>query len=378
LTDDIRPSAAPPGRGDRDASYRASGVHVEAEDEALKRLVRRLAPTYRFAEPSARVALEIGFFATVMDVAGGIRLVLSCDGVGTKLLVAEAMRRFDTVGIDLVAMNVNDVLCVGARPFAMLDYVAVERIRGDVLEAFASGLARGAEHAGIAIPGGEIAQVGEMIRGLRPGEAFECAGFAIGLLPPGREPIVGRGIRPGDRVLGLRSSGLHSNGYTLARRVLLADAGLALDARLPELSRTLGEELLEPTRIYVRSVLALLESGVDVRGLAHVTGEGLLNLTRLAAPATYVLDGLPEPLPVFRAIRRLGRITDAEAYVVFNMGIGFCVVVPPGEVDRAGAILRRAGEDPVLLGRVEEGPEKPVVVLPTLGLRGHGNRLEPT
>ena len=221
--------------------------------------------------------------------------------MGTKVIVAEQLRRFDTVGIDLVAMNANDVICVGAEPIALLDYVAVEEADPEALGQIGEGLARGAELAGVEIPGGELAVLPELIRGHPSPHGFDLAGFCVGLVD--LDAIVtGAGAQPGDAIVGIPSSGVHSNGLTLARAALTD-----LDERPAELGgRSVGETLLEPTVIYVRAVRELLASAVDVRGLAHITGEGFLNLLRLEAEVGYRLDALPEPPPVFRLIAERG------------------------------------------------------------------------
>ena len=273
-----------------------------------------------------------GHYASVIRLDERTGIALSTDGVGTKLLVAEQLGRFDTVGIDCVAMNVNDVICVGAEPLAMLDYIAIERADPEVCEQIGVGLARGAELAGIEIPGGELAQLGEMVRGV------DLAGACFGTVA--LDAIVdGSAVRPGDPVIGLPSSGLHSNGYTLARSAL---DGLPLDQD-PEgrLGRPLGEVLLEPTEIYVKPVLELLRSEVDVRGLAHITSGGLGNLLRLAAEVGYEIDDpLPVP-PIFELIQERGGVPDEEMHEVFNMGCGFCCVVA-GEHEEAALELLRA------------------------------------
>jgi phosphoribosylformylglycinamidine cyclo-ligase len=256
-------------------------------------------------------------------------IAMSTDGVGTKLLVAEQLERWDTVGIDCVAMNVNDVICVGAQPLAMLDYLAVDRADAAVAGQIGEGLARGAELAGIEIVGGELAQLGELIRGL------DLAGACVGVVELDAL-ITGAAVEPGDPVIGLPSTGLHSNGYTLARSAL-ADVSLN-DERL---GRPLGEVLLEPTAIYVEPVLELLASSVEVRGLAHITSGGLDNLLRLDAEAGYEIDD-PLPIPaVFELIQELGQVPEEEMHQVFNMGCGFCCVVSPGDEAAAIELLRR-------------------------------------
>jgi phosphoribosylformylglycinamidine cyclo-ligase len=313
---------------DADA-YAKAGVDQGAADSAVAGLVRALG-AIELGRPSRQVPLP-GHYASVIRIDERIGIALSTDGVGTKLLVAEQLGRFDTVGIDCVAMNVNDVICVGAEPLAMLDYIAIERADPEVCEQIGIGLARGAELAGVEIPGGELAQLGDMVRG------FDVAGACFGTVA--LDAIVdGSAVRPGDTVIGLPSSGIHSNGYTLARSAL---EGLPLDAD-PEgrLGRPLGDVLLEPTEIYVKPVLELLRSEVEVRGLAHITSGGLGNLLRLAADVGYEIDD-PVPVPpIFELIRERGAVDDAEMRDVFNMGCGFCCVVPAEHTDAALDLLR--------------------------------------
>jgi phosphoribosylformylglycinamidine cyclo-ligase len=297
-------------------AYAKAGVDQGAADSAVAGLVRALG-AIELGRPARQVPLP-GHYASVIRIDERTGIALSTDGVGTKLLVAEQLGRFDTVGIDCVAMNVNDVICVGAEPLAMLDYIAIERADPGICEQIGVGLARGAELAGIEIPGGELAQLGDMVRG------FDVAGACFGTV--GLDAIVdGAAVRPGDAIVGLPSSGIHSNGYTLARAAL---EGIGLDED-PDgrLGRPLGEVLLEPTEIYVKPVLELLRSEVEVRGLAHITSGGLGNLLRLAAEVGYEIDDpLPVP-PIFDLIQELGDVSDAEMREVFNMGCGFCCVV---------------------------------------------------
>jgi phosphoribosylformylglycinamidine cyclo-ligase len=310
-------------------AYSKAGVDQGAADSAVAALVRALG-AIDLDRPSRQVPLP-GHYASVIKLDERTGVALSTDGVGTKLLVAEQLGRFDTVGIDCVAMNVNDVICVGAEPLAMLDYIAVPSADPAVCEQIGIGLARGAELAGIEIPGGELAQLGGLV------SSVDLSGACFGTVA--LDSIVdGSAVRPGDPVIGLPSSGLHSNGYTLARAAL---EGLPLDQD-PEgrLGRTLGEALLEPTEIYARAVLALLRSEVAVRGLAHITSGGLGNLLRLAAEVGYeISDPLPVPA-IFALIQERGDVSDEEMHEVFNMGCGFCAIVASEDEAAALGLLR--------------------------------------
>jgi phosphoribosylformylglycinamidine cyclo-ligase len=298
-------------------AYAKAGVSQSDADRAVAALVAALGKPDK-----SRSVLASGHYANVIALDDETGIALSTDGVGTKLLVAERLGRYDTVGIDCVAMNVNDVICVGAEPLAMLDYLAVERADPEREAAIGAGLRKGAELAGIEIPGGELAQLGELVRG------FDLAGACFGVVKIG-EIVTGAAIEPGDALIGLPSSGLHSNGYTLARTAL---EGLDWGEDPGALGRPLGEALLEPTEIYVKPVLELLRSDADVRGLAHITSGGLGNLLRLDAEVAYEIeDPLPVP-PLFSLIAERGRVPDTEMADVFNLGCGFvCIVAAEGE-----------------------------------------------
>jgi phosphoribosylformylglycinamidine cyclo-ligase len=322
-------------------AYAKAGVDQEAADSAVAALVRALG-AIQLGRPSRQVPLP-GHYASVIRIDERTGIALSTDGVGTKLLLAEQLGRFDTIGIDCVAMNVNDVICVGAEPLAMLDYIAIARADPEVCAQVGAGLARGAELAGIEIPGGELAQLGDMVRGV------DVSGACFGTVA--LDGIVdGSAVQPGDPVIGIPSSGLHSNGYTLARSAL---EGLALGED-PEgrLGRPLGDVLLEPTEIYVKPILELLRSDIDVRGLAHITSGGLGNLLRLAAEIGFEIDApLPVP-PIFELIAERSGTSDAEMHEVFNMGCGFCCVVAPGDESAALELLRSHYPGAQRIGRV--------------------------
>jgi len=353
-----------PGLTEQAAGIATAGAGLEA-------LLRRVRPTFAYAG-DARPALDIGYFANVVPVGPNLGVAISTDGVGTKLLVAQAAGRFDTVGIDCVAMNVNDVLCVGARPVALVDYIALEEPTSGLLDALGQGLARGCEIAGVSCPGGELAQVREMLRGARPGTAIDLVGTAIGTVALDRV-LAGAEVTAGDVLLGLESAGLHANGYTLARRALLERGGLALDAHVPELGCTLADELLRPTRIYVKPVLDVLHAGLPVHALAHMTGDGLFNLVRTARPVGFDIERWPEPPPIFALVQRLGGIPDEEMYRTFNMGIGFTVAVAGEGADAARSRLERGGLQVHVLGHATDDAERTLRLRPN-GLVGRAGR----
>jgi phosphoribosylformylglycinamidine cyclo-ligase len=307
-------------------AYARAGVSQRDADSAVEALVRSL-KLIETGKPSRVVPLP-GHYASVLRIDERTGVAFGTDGVGTKMLVAQRLGDFTTIGIDCIAMNVNDLICVGAEPIAMLDFILCRSADPDVCGAIGVGLRRGAERAGIEIPGGEIAQVGDIVSG------WELGGSAIGLVE--LDAIVDGGrAEPGDALIGLPSSGLHSNGYTLARRAL-RQVPLEDD----RLGRPLGEILIAPTEIYVPAVLELLGSEIDVRGLAHITGDGLNNLTRLAAPVGYEISNPLDVPPVFDLIAELGEASADEMYEVFNMGCGFVCVVAAGDEDAALQLLR--------------------------------------
>lgn len=360
-------SVRPPDQPD---VYASAGVDTTLEEQGMDELLRSVNQTFAFRPALGRPLLPVGYFANVLDLGRGQGLAISTDGVGTKLLVAEMMNRYDTVGIDCVAMNVNDILCVGAEPISIVDYIAVQVLKPSVLAEIGKGLAEGARQSRCAIPGGEVAQVREMVRGVRPDEGIDLVASCVGLVPTDRI-IVGKEVAPGDVVVGLASSGVHSNGLTLAREVLFHRAGLAIDQVIPPLDRPIGEVLLTPTRIYVGPILGMLER-LTVKALSHITSDGLLNLLRVDSPVGFQIDFLPEPPPIFALIQRLGSVPLAQMYQVFNMGIGFCAVVPPHQADAALAIAKAHGVEAHVLGRAVAEPARTVRLAP-VGLIGKGS-----
>ena len=307
-------------------TYAQAGVDDEKTAKALKGIISLAKGTFEFRKGKiGEPAENIGHYAALLDF-GDFYLAMTTDGVGTKLLVAEAVGKFDTIGIDMIAMNVNDLICVGAEPVALVDYLAVHEPDEEIFGEIARGLYEGAKQAGVAIVGGETAVMPDLING------FDLAGTAIGVVEK-RKVISGGAIRPGDVVIGISSSGIHSNGLTLARKLLIPKYGLDHEYG----GRELWEWLLEPTRIYVKAVLELLGS-VEVRGLAHITGGGLLNLKRLTAYG-FSLE-MPPIGGIFKLIHENG-VPLEEMFRVFNMGVGMVAVVPREERDEALEILNR-------------------------------------
>jgi phosphoribosylformylglycinamidine cyclo-ligase len=333
-----------------------AGVDTEQEEVALQRLVKQVRQTWPPGGGVGSVKLDIGYFANVIDL-GGVGLAISADGVGTKVIIAQMMGKYDTIGIDCVAMNVNDLLCVGATPVSLVDYIAVQEPDPDLLEAIAQGLCEGARMADVSIVGGEIAQLRDVVNG------FDLAGMAVGTVPLDRI-VVGQDIQEGDVVIGVESNGIHSNGLTLARRIFFEQNACTVATAFPTLGCTLGEELLKPTHIYVREVVTLFKQGVPVKALIHVTSDGFLNLSRVVSEVGYVLEELPAAPPIFALIQKLGNVSDEEMFRVYNMGIGFCIVVHADEAERVLSIMRSCGKQAYKIGYAVWDKEKRIFVKP--------------
>jgi phosphoribosylformylglycinamidine cyclo-ligase len=332
-------------------TYRQAGVDIDAGDALVDRIARLAKPT-RIPE----VLADVGGFAGLCAVPAGLHepvLVSGTDGVGTKLKVAFATGVHDTVGIDLVAMCVNDVITVGARPLFFLDYFATGKLDVDVAEAVVRGIANGCTQAGCALIGGETAE----LPGMYAAGEYDLAGFSVGVVERGKM-LDGKKARPGDVLVGVASSGLHSNGYSLARRVIEGEMKLGMNDHVAALGGTVGAALLTPTRIYARAVRALLDAcGAAVHGLSHITGGGLGgNLPRVLPEglgATVALGSYQRPA-IFDVIARGGPVEEDELRRTFNLGVGLVAVLEKDHVAAALEALRGAGEAAWVLGEVIE------------------------
>ncbi len=344
-------------------SYSKAGVDLDKIKRAHKAIASLIESTYKFREGLfGRIIKGAGHYAALIDIGGGKALALHADGVGTKVLVAQLMGKYDTVGIDCVAMNVNDLICVGAEPIALIDYLAMERSDEEMAAEIIKGLAKGAEMAGIAIIGGETAVMPDVIKGAVEGKGFDLAGLSIGVVDLDKL-ILGDEIQPRDIIIGVSSSGIHSNGLTLARRVLLEHGGFTVQSYVDELGCTVGEELLKPTLIYVKPILEILKKNIEIHGLAHITGGSFTKLMRLAPPGLgFKLDNMPEPHPIFKLIQRLGGISNWEMYRTFNMGVGFCVIAPSHEADNIVKTFESHGYEAQQIGMVIDKPRVEIVL----------------
>jgi len=353
---------------DHQDRYTQAGVDTDEADAGLQSLTRRIVETWPAPGSNGAVKLDIGYFANVIDI-GGQGIAISTDGIGSKAMIATMLGKYDTVGIDCVAMNVNDVICVGAKPISMVDYIAINKVDARILDEISIGLCAGAKMAGISISGGETAQLKDMVEG------FDLAGTAIGQVALDRI-LIGQDVRAGDVVIGVESNGVHSNGMTLARHAFFEKGGCRLSHRFDELGDDLGTELMRPTHIYVQEAMELLSQVQGVKAFAHITSDGLLNLTRVKADVSYVIDALPTVPPIFSLIQRLGEVDEAEMYAVYNMGIGFCAVVAPADADKAVAILGSKGKRAYRIGHAVADPGRKVTLVKQR-LVGQGKRFHP-
>jgi phosphoribosylformylglycinamidine cyclo-ligase len=329
----------------RQITYAQAGVR---HDEVAVALGRLLAAARYTAPPSSGRPLKLpGHYAGLVRI-GRETVAITTDNVGTKLLLARTLDRWEEVGEDVVAVNVNDLAAVGARPAALVDYIAVQTPIAHVFEGIGKGIARGLKEARCNLVGGESSVVPDLVK------SVDLSGTALGFFPRGRAPVTGAQLKVGDVLLGLPSSGFHANGYTLLRR-LIEEYAVDITAPLPGDSVPLGQRLLAPVRIYTRAVEALCDAKLPV-AFAHISGRGVRNLVRLSGKVQFTLDRLPAPSGLFRWVQDLSQLTSSELYQTFNMGIGFVVAVRPTKVEQALAVLRRSGEKGAsVIGKVERG-----------------------
>jgi len=348
------------------------GVDVPEADRGIAKITARIKETWpnktirvpRWGQPMPQqgdVLMDIGYFANVVDLGGGGGLATTTDGVGSKTKVADRLHKYDTIGIDCVAMNVNDLICVAAKPISMVDYIAVPRADADILDQIAIGLADGAKQAGVSITGGEVSQ----------GAAeFDLVGTAFGRVPV-NHILIGQDTQPGDVIIGIGSNGIHANGLSMAQKILSAYNWL--EAREDLLGRSIGEELLRPTFIYVKEVMDAI-ANIPVKALIHITGDGLLNLNRIKANGVgFRIDMLPPRPNIFNLIQMQGQLDDATMFQTFNIGVGFCVIVPPNWIRETLDILHDYGRHAWQIGVVVPDEHKTVQIT-EFGLVGRGKK----
>jgi phosphoribosylformylglycinamidine cyclo-ligase len=337
--------------------YRQAGVDIDEADRAVD-LISSLVSSTRRPGVLSDIGGFAGFFRLDTERYPQPVLISGTDGVGTKLKVAQMAGVHDTVGIDLVAMCVNDILVSGAEPLFFLDYLAVGKLIPERVQEIVKGVAEGCKQAGCALIGGETAEM----PGFYQEDEYDLAGFAVGVANQD-QIVTGQGTARGDVIIGLASSGLHSNGYSLVRKIMFEKAGFKPERHLDALGKSLGEELLTPTRIYVKSVLELMKT-VEVKAMAHITGGGIPGNLKRVIPTgleARIAASAWTPPPVFRLLADLGQVESPEMFRTFNMGIGFILTVNASEAEKSLSVLKRMGEIPFVLGEVSPG-ERGVVI----------------
>ena len=312
-------------------TYKKAGVDITKIKKSQATIGKIIESTHKL-QSKAKVVHGFGHYAGITELPGKMMLAIHADGVGTKVLIANKMKKFDTVGIDCIAMNVNDIICIGATPISFVDYIAANKNDQKIFKKIVEGLVKGAKTAGVPIVGGETAIMPDLFAG--NGFSFDLAGMVVGLLSK-KQMVLGKSIKKGDVIIGAKSSGLHSNGYTLARKALLSK--YSLKSKIKGIG-VLGNALLTPTEIYVKPVLEIIQK-CKVNGLAHITGGSFTKLLRLKSVG-YEIDALPKIPPIMGLIEEQG-VKPEEMYKTFNMGIGFCLISPQNEVKQIKKIFKK-------------------------------------
>ena len=325
-------------------TYKKAGVDITKIKKSQATIGKIIESTHKL-QSKAKVAHGFGHYAGITELPGKMMLAIHTDGVGTKVLIANKMKKFDTVGIDCIAMNVNDIICIGATPISFVDYIAANKNDQKIFKKIVEGLVKGAKKAGVPIVGGETAIMPDLFAG--NGFSFDLAGMVVGLLSK-KQMVLGKSIKKGNVIIGAKSSGLHSNGYTLARKALLSK--YSLKSKIKGIG-VLGNALLTPTEIYVKPVLEIIQK-CNVHGLAHITGGSFTKLLRLKKIG-YDLDSLPKPPTIMQLIEEQG-VKSLEMYKTFNMGVGFCVVAPKNEEKRINSIFKKYGMKSKRVGQIIE------------------------
>lgn len=325
-------------------TYKDAGIDIRKIKQSQQSIGNLIASTHKL-QKKVKTMSGFGHYAGIVEMPGGTLLATHTDGVGTKVMIAQMMKKYDTVGIDCVAMNVNDIICTGAVPISFVDYIAANRNDQKIFNQIVRGLVKGATLAQVPIVGGETAILPDLIAG--KSFSFDLAGMVVGILSK-KEMILGNKIRTGDVIIGVNSNGLHSNGYSLARKALLSR--YSIREKIKGIG-ILGDALLAPTEIYVRPVLQAIKES-NIHGLAHITGGAFTKLLRLKKTG-FVLDNLPDTPPIFQAIEDQG-VEKNEMYKTFNMGIGFCIIAPKDEAEKIGKIFKKYKFSSREIGKISE------------------------
>ena len=324
-------------------TYKKVGIDISEIKKSQKAIGRLISSTHKL-QKKAKMTHGFGHYAGIVEIPGGKLLATHTDGVGTKVIIANMMKKFDTIGIDCVAMNVNDIICIGATPISFVDYIAANKNDQRIFKQIVSGLVRGAKKSSVPIVGGETAIMPDLISG--KGFGFDLAGMVVGMLSK-KQMILGDKIKPNDVIIGVKSSGLHSNGYSLARKVL---SKYSLKRKFKGVG-TLGNALLKPTEIYVKPVLEAIEK-CSIHGLAHITGGSFTKLLRLKQIG-FELDNLPKTPALMQLIQDCGVKSD-EMYKTFNMGVGFCIISPENQVRGIQKIITKHKMKSYEIGRISK------------------------
>jgi phosphoribosylformylglycinamidine cyclo-ligase len=333
--------------------YSDTGVDLRKISTLHSSIGALISKTY-FLNTDLRILSGFGHYAGLIEIGSRV-MALHSDGVGTKILVATMMKKYDSIGVDCIAMNVNDVICVGAVPVGFVDYIALSAPDRKLVEAIVKGLSKGATESEMPILGGETAIIPDLLHE-HNSTSFDLVGTVLGTANRDKV-ILGNKIKDGDAILGIESNGLHSNGYSLARRVLLSNHKIHDTTK--HIDKSIGEELLKPTRIYVRPAKELLrEHHDDVHGIAHITGGSFMKLSRLNGKVNFKLNSLPKPAGIFKQIMKDGKIEEREMYSTFNMGIGLCVIMPKSSIDIAMSIFEKRRMKSIKIGNVTKGSGK--------------------
>ena len=312
-------------------TYKKAGVDISEIKKSQNAIGKLIGSTHNL-QKKAKMTHGFGHYAGIVEIPGGKLLATHTDGVGTKVIISNLMKKYDTIGIDCIAMNVNDIICIGATPISFVDYIAANKNNQKIFKQIVSGLVKGAKKSAMPIVGGETAIMPDLISG--KGFGFDLAGMVVGLLSK-KQMVLGKSIKPGDIIIGVKSSGLHSNGYSLARKALLSK--YTIKSKIKGVG-ILGNALLKPTEIYVKPVLESIDK-CTIHGLAHITGGSFTKLLRLKQIG-FEIDNLPKTPPLMQLIQNCG-IKDEEMYKTFNMGIGFCIVSPKNQVRKIMNIFKK-------------------------------------
>ena len=349
-----------PSEEQQSTNYKDVGIDIKRIRKIQNQIGKDIEKTQDFLD-FGKVISGFGHYAGLIEIGDKV-MALHTDGVGTKILVSQLMKKYDTIGIDCIAMNVNDIVCVGSKPLGYLSYIALQKTNHNLLKEITKGLIKGAKLSNVAIVGGETAILPDIITGNAIDYNFDLAGMIFGVIDNRKKMILGNKIKNGDIIIGIDSSGLHSNGYTLARKVLLEKYDVS--DRPEYLETSLGKELLKPTAIYSKTILKLIEKFDTqvIHGLSHITGGAFTKLNRLNSNVDYVLDNLPEIRGIFKQIMKDGKINVTEMYKTFNMGVGFCIIASKDKAEDIMDVINKDNLKCRVIGKIKSNGKGNTIV----------------